>query len=127
MGGELLLTFDGSPLFISWDENAGWKTAFSVQTSERSLFIHDARLESFDASAISLWRRHIGSPLVAAQVLGWDEVPYAVVLDFERGALVVGSACESQLGDGDDLLVREQSYLEQFSRLDVLWRSRPTP
>ena len=127
MGGEVELGFERAPLFISWDENAGWDTHFSVQTSQKSLFLPEARLQCFDGAAVALWRPHIESKLVDYRVLGWDGVPYAVLLGFGSGALVVGASSQRRLGDGDDLIVRDASHLNRQPPLDVLWDSRPTP
>ena len=123
MGGELLLEFEGGPLFVSWDENAGWRSHFSVRASTNPIFLPNADLESFDASLLAIWRPHIGSPLVASQVLGRDGTPYAVVLCFASGSILVGSSSRTELGDGDDVLVREASFLDRIPPLDTLWSS----
>jgi hypothetical protein len=59
-------------------------------------------------------------------VLGWDGVPYALLLYFSLGSVVVGTSSETRLGDGDDLIVRQASYLEQLAPLEVLWSSQRT-
>ena len=127
MGGELLLQFSSGPLYLSWDENTGWgESDFSVQASHISLFIRGWNFESFAGALVSHWRPHVESELLGSQVLGWDGVPYAVLFSFSLGSVVVGSSCQTRLGDGDDFIVRDASYLESLPALDVLWSSAPT-
>jgi hypothetical protein len=122
-GGELLLTFDRQPLYISWDENAGWESHFSVAASSSSLFKPDARIEQFDGSSLPLWLPHLGSPLVRSKALGWDEAPYMVQLLFVGGSVVVGSGSRTSFGDGDDVLVRGAECLDALPAPDLLWDS----
>ena len=126
-GGELLLEFSDGPLFVSWDENAGWtESHFSLQASESSCFRSDWRFDAFDASDVALWRPHIGRTLDAAQVLGWDGVPYAILLSFPLGSVVAGSSVETRMGDGDDLLVRDPRYLDTLPAMESLWSAGRT-
>ena len=126
LGGEILLLFSGGPLYVSWDENAGWaESHFSVQASHSSLFLPDWSFESFDGALVTVWRPHLGTVLQGAQVLGWDRVPYAILFSFPHGSVVAGSSWRTRFGDGDDLHIRDASGFDALETMETLWSSPP--
>lgn len=131
IGGEVELRFsDTAPVFVSWDENAGWDDHFSLGVAHQSAFVADA-LEAFDASSASLWQEHVGSPLAGFSVLGWRETPHVLVLEFAAGRVLVGDGqSDHGFGDGDDVLLRcgeDAARLPEMSEAQVLWKSEVPP
>lgn len=125
MAGELALVLEDTPLFICWREWGEWPTLFSVQASATSLFHLEGRMDLLDGASTKLWRPHVGAILEAAHVLGWGGTPYAVVLRFPMGFILVGSSYRAELGDGDDLIVRDGAEFVDHPLLKPMWSSGP--
>ena len=123
IGGEIALHFQAlAPRYISWAENAGWRSHFTVKVSPESAFVPSA-LETFDASSTNLWRETIGRKLTEVECLGWDQSPHVLKLTFEAYPRFIGSSFQKRFGDGDDLFCCDASDIPDLSGASVIWRN----
>ena len=121
--GEVLLKFEsGMELFLGWGENEGWADHFSLLPSFTSTF-EAGTLTDIRASEAPEWRSVIAQPLLAAEVIGQNGTPHALVLTFLTGGVVISDGYEDDLGDGDQILVHPlpEPQLEAFT--EVFWRA----
>jgi hypothetical protein len=123
-GGEIELLFSGSrSVFITWDENAGWPDAFSVQTRTVTAFKRGF-LEKWDGSELSTWVPVISKILDGATVFGLNSTPHLLRLEFEGAREVfIGDGHETTFGDGDDVLVRGGDNGPDLTHYEVLART----
>ena len=92
--GEVQLDFDGcAPIWITWEENAGWTDHFSLQV--RASPANLPGLPFLNASGCPLWQRQVGTVLESAEVLGERGTPHVLCLGFAAGTVLIGN------GDGE--------------------------
>ncbi len=122
IGGEVELRFNEIGDFvISWDENAGWDSHFSLVVTGASVFLPDT-LKAWSVAQLYPWSEVIGRRLRNACVYGYDESPHIVELSFERRkSIYVGVGYQQKFGDGDDLLIRSSDHMIDLSDWDLLW------
>jgi hypothetical protein len=122
-GGEVELRFrDNGPIFISWDENAGWPHHFSVQAQTSSVFLPGA-LVSWPAKEVGGWPSLIGSSVTEAEILGSEGVPHVVALTLAGTKVYIGDGSERTFCNGDDVLVRIGDTDPRLSLLERLWEN----
>jgi hypothetical protein len=129
LGGEIELIFDNArSVFISWDEKAGWADHFSLQVAQERIVSVDA-VEAFDVASSPVWKAHMRRPLVSVSVLGWNDTPHILVLQFPLGRVVAGDGYEGEFGDGDDVVVKAGDDVSSVAALrqgQIIWRSAPS-
>lgn len=122
LDAEVRLCFsDGTKLFVSWTQTAGWSETNSLAVAVSS-FHCAGSLVYEDASHLSNWTACLGTSLVAADVLGWLETPAFLRLKFEHASILIGVGYESGFGNADRVIVRpdEDMWLDEAV---VLWSS----
>ncbi|MFC3686427.1 hypothetical protein [Hydrogenophaga luteola] len=122
LDAEVRLCFsDGTKLFVSWTQTAGWSETNSLAVAVSS-FHCAGSLVYEDASLLSNWTSCLGARLVAADVLGWLETPAFLRLKFEHASILIGVGYESGFGNADRVIVRphEDMWLDEAV---VLWSS----
>ena len=120
--GEVELEFAGAPsLFLTWAENAGWNDHFSLQVRKTTAFVPGA-VRPFDAASMEMWQRHLQARVVSMAIVGWDETPHVLRIDFETGSVLVGTGCRDEFGEGDDMLSREYDPA-LLPGSEVLWEA----
>lgn len=123
IGGELHLSFESGPLILTWDENAGWNDHFSLYAGFETLFLPDANMRLWEASHLLPWANCVGKSLLKATVLGDFSTPHAVVFGFGDSVVVIADGSEKLIGDGDDLLIRDERGLAEVKSWEVMWKS----
>ena len=121
---EVELRFDSGRLaFVTWGQGRGWRGDCSVIVSARHVSPDPDAYREVEASEATLWRSHVGQPLVDVQVLGWRDTPYLVMFVFASGPLLVGTGCTEldSFGDGQDVFIRPCD-LRYLAEATLIWR-----
>ena len=123
IGGEICLAFDGRIiLYLSWEENAGWPSHFSVVVSSSSRWKQGTLVE-YDASRVPLWRDVIGKRLDSAECLGWETTPHVLKFTFGDQTRYIGSSYKTRFGDGDDVFFCDAKSNPDLNGATTIWRS----
>jgi len=121
LGAEVALTFDGGKrLFVSWDQHVPYDDdiVFGLLLSHEHVFPNDS-VTPYDASGTPLWRGHIGCAIVGLSLYGYSQAPFVLCLTTDHGTMFLGSAYQTEFGDGDDIFVTDDIGNQRL--LTLLW------
>lgn len=120
VGGEVRLVFEPNvPLFVTFEQGAGWELDLSLQARSTTASIPGA-LKQLDASETDVWKEHIGRRLRGVRVHGSCRSPLLLELRFREKSVLVGVGFEGKLCDGTDTMVRSGEHLERLADFEVL-------
>ncbi|MEM9771954.1 MAG: hypothetical protein AAF889_10235 [Cyanobacteria bacterium P01_D01_bin.73] len=134
--GEVILQFSDKKIFITWDENAGWKDHFSLHVGKDSAYLPDSIFVKWNVAKFDPWKKAVGKELTSAKVYGFAiktgshqmDAPHFVELDFEGYCIFVGEGYAMYpnppiFGDGDDMIVMTELSDKDRQERKLMWSS----
>lgn len=124
-GGEMEFLFEPAhSVFVSWQQNAGFKDRVSIQATRTTTFKTDS-LAPYDISSTTPWSAFFGRPLDRLDVWGDEDGPCVIALHFlfSDRRLIIAQGIGGDdfvFGKGDDVIVTATLADDKLNGLERL-------